>query len=451
MPLTIVVGAQWGDEGKGKITDLEASSGNYEYVVRYDGGNNAGHTVVNDLGEFKLHIVPSGILHPNIKNVIGPGTVVDALVLYGEELVGLQKAGITDYQLAISPKAHLVMPWHRLLDGIQEESRSSADKIGTTKRGMGPVRADKAARSGLRVGDLLRRDFYKLFIERYREKRQILESVYGCSQSVYLPILEQLYGLSEFTLLSVDDLFEYYMESAEEIKEFIRNTDDELRIALFSRGQGVLLEGAQGALLDLDHGTYPFVTSTSCGANGAFSGAGIAFNVVPSNEVRVIGVVKAYSTRVGTGPFPTFSKGNFDTLVREVGREFGSTTARPRMCAPIDIPLLRYASRLNGFSEIAITKLDVLSCLDKTIPIGFSYRCQRAPTCESCNHVECAFNGAEAVLGNLPVWNKGITEVRSREDLPDEAKLYVDFIERACDVSAKYISVGPERNQTIVV
>lgn len=448
--LTIIIGAQWGDEGKGKITDLEASSGDYDYVVRYDGGNNAGHTVINDKGEFKLHIVPSGILHPQIKNVIGPGTVVDTIVL-ADELINLHEAGIKDYQLAINPKAHLVMPWHRLLDEAQESEKSDNNKIGTTKRGMGPVRADKHAREGLRVGDLLRKDFYTLFFEKYNEKKKILELIYEYPESIFLSQLEQIYELPESTILNVSDLFEYYVSFTQNIKRFIRNTDDELQKALRMRNQGVLLEGAQGVLLDLDHGTYPYVTSATCGANGAFQGAGIAFNAIDSNEVRVIGIVKAYTTRIGAGAFPTYTEGEFDTLIRDVGKEYGVTTNRSRMCAPIDFPLLRYASRLNGFTEIAITKLDILSCLKEGIPMGRSYECQMTSIPYDCNHFECAFGGAQAKLSIFPAWGKDITDIRNVDDLPDEAKLYIQEIERACDAPVRYIGVGPDREQTIIV
>ena len=452
MPLTIIIGAQWGDEGKGKITDLEASSGEYGYVVRYDGGNNAGHTVVHNQQEFKLHIIPSGILHSDIKNIIGPGTVVDTQVLT-EELKALKEAGITDFQLTISPKAHLVLPWHRLLDGIQEETRLSAKKIGTTKRGMGPVRADKHSRSGLRVGDLLCDTFKNKFMFAYEEKKKIFELIYGYPGSVLLEAFENLYDLPDFTFLTVEDLFNYYMDSAENIKQFIQDTSNELHRILKAGNRGVLFEGAQGVLLDLDHGTYPFVTSATCGSNGAFQGAGVAFNAVSMEQVRVVGVVKAYSTRIGTGPFPTFRKNEFDGLIRKAGNEYGATTGRPRMCAPIDLPLLRYASRLNGFTEIAITKLDILSCLEGSILVGLQYSClsqnYRNFGYLICEHEQCALDGAKAVFGKVSAWGADITEIRHKENLPADALEYVKKIERACEVKATYISVGPERNQTI--
>lgn len=447
MSLTVIVGAQVGDEGKGKITDLEVSRGNYKYVVRYGGGNNAGHTIINDRGEFKLHILPSGILSPEIINIIGAGTVVDIFVL-NEELNDLHIAGINDYSLLISSKAHLVMPWHRAMDGIEEEIRSDEKRIGTTQRGMGPVRADKAARRGLRAGDLKDLSvFSKRFRDSYEYSKNIAINVYGYDEKVFLNKISFMYGFEE-NFFNVDGLLSKYLEISSGIVPFIQKTELMLRNSIL-QGSDVLFEGAQGVLLDIDHGTYPYVTSSPCSVADIFQGAGIPFNIVPTEEVRVVGIVKAYSTRIGAGPFPTFTEGDFDDLVREAGKEFGATTGRPRMCAPIDLPMLKYAADLHGFTEIVITKLDVLSCLKDSIPVGYGYNCLTAEGL-GCTHEECGLAGAKAKIDSIPAWGSDITEAKSREDLPKEAQDYIDLIESVLKVPVKYISVGPKRDQTII-
>lgn len=445
--LTIVLGAQWGDEGKGKIVDLELSRYNYQYCVRFGGGNNAGHTVVNDKGEFKLHSLPSGILIPGVTNIIGAGAVVDALVL-AKELEGLKRVGISYPNLYISAKAHLVLPWHRALDEIQEEKRDVGEAIGTTRRGMGPVRADKHARIGLRVGDLLNIQSFKDKFDDGFMHTLLMAQLYGYrSEQDFLNAIFETYGI-ETKRQDLKVLRNIYIENASQLRQCVRNTESILLDAA-RRGANILFEGAQGALLDIDHGTYPYVTSSACSAADAFQGSGIPFNAVSRDEVRVLGVVKAYTTRVGEGSFPTFTKGGFDELVRKIGKEKGTTTGRDRMCAPIDFTLLQYAANINGFTEIAVTKLDVLSVLQNSIPVGFSYKCLWQNHIE-CMHAECGLRGAKANLATMPAWGDDITAVRQKEQLPNEAELYVEFIETATRARAKYISVGPHREQTIV-
>jgi adenylosuccinate synthase len=445
--LAIVLGAQWGDEGKGKIVDLELSRYDYQYCVRFGGGNNAGHTVVNNAGEFKLHILPSGILTPGVTNIIGAGAVVDALVLT-EELRDLKIGGIDDPLLYISSKAHLVLPWHRALDGIQEEKRDFGQAIGTTMRGMGPVRADKHARIGLRVGDL---EDVKSFEDKFEDSfwhAFNAAKLYGYRTAQdFLNVIFKIYGIKT-RHQNFNALRNIYIKVASQLRQRMRNTE-EILLSAARRGANILLEGAQGALLDIDHGTYPYVTSSACSAADAFQGSGIPFNVASRDEIRVLGVVKAYTTRVGEGPFPTFVGGEFDELVRETGKEKGTTTGRDRMCAPIDFPLLRYAADINGFTEIAITKLDVLSVLKNSITVGLSYKCLYKNRIE-CMHAECGLRGAKANLATMPAWARDITAVRERDKLPKEAELYIKFIEIATRTGVKYISVGSHREQTIV-
>jgi len=445
--LAVVIGMQWGDEGKGKIVDFLANSGEYKYVVRYGGGNNAGHTIVFDGKEIKLHILPSGILNPQLHNIIGTGTVIDAFVLL-EELEGLRELGFVEWTLSIASNAHLVLPWHRVLDGFQEEDRDQSKKIGTTQRGMGPVRVDKSARRGLRAEDLLLNEVELTL--KLKESYKHAKKFTGQSDEYFLEKIVQLYNFDKVEITSMEDLFEIYYLDTRDVASLVNNTSLILRNAL-TEGENILFEGAQGALLDIDHGTYPFVTSSPCTVQDIFQGAGIPFNAVPAENIRIIGVVKAYSTRVGAGAFPTYIKGGFDEKIRTEGKEFGATTGRPRMCAPIDMPMLRYAAQLNGVGEIAITKVDVLSCLKTRIPVGFKYRCLILGNhCGACTHEECGLDGAKAVWAQLPAWGENIRDVRKREDLPPEAMLYVSKIEEACDAPASFISVGPDREETIL-
>ncbi|MDX1535266.1 MAG: adenylosuccinate synthase [Candidatus Spechtbacterales bacterium] len=427
MSVKAVIGAQWGDEGKGKITDLLAQDA--DFVIRFNGGNNAGHTVKNEHGEFKLHIMPSGVFNPDTVNIIGSGTFVDVHTLV-EEIASLRKAGIAVDNLFISKKAHLVMPWHIDIDEAQELKRSDKDKIGTTKRGIGPTSGDKYARHNLRVGDLLDKDlFAKKFEEYFYFADKRLKSLYGHIGLVHPPIV----------------LMREFWESAQEIVPLIRDTE-EITWKALDDDKNILLEGAQAVLLDVDYGSYPFVTSSACTVASAAQGSGIP----PSLITERIAVVKAYSTRIGPGAFPTFEKNSLiDIELRERGNEYGATTGRPRMCAWLDIPLLRYAARLNDFTALAITKLDVLSGINP-LWIGLTYECLQTSTHSRCTHTDCGINGATALTEEIRGWARDISEIRERIWLPWEAEAYVQLIEDQMQAPAKFISVGPERDQTII-
>lgn len=430
MPVKAVIGAQWGDEGKGGIVDLLAKDA--DMVIRFSGGNNAGHTVINEQGEFKLHIVPVGILNPNTTCIVGTGTVVHLKTLV-DELRELREREISTGNLLISRKAHLVMPWHIWQDEAEEAQRNPQDKIGTTKRGMGPVFADKAARRGLRAGDLLDFDsFVTKFHEIYNEKMHLLSGVYG-DFTLVRPYPHQILG--------------QYRAFLDSVRDFIVDTESVTWDAL-DRGENILLEGAQAVLLGIDHGTYPYVTSSNCGIAQAAEGSGIPPHMI--NEV--IGVVKAYTTRVGAGVFPTRVYGEMDERLREGGDkrgwEYGSTTGRKRRCGWLDLTLLKYAAQLSGFTSLAITKLDVLSNFDR-IPFGKGYQCEQDPS-EVCTHYYCGFDGAQAVYGRATGWKQDISSARNWEELPSLAQRYVRRIEEAMNAPATLISVGPERDQTII-
>lgn len=425
MGVRAVIGTQWGDEGKGGIVDYLAQDA--DMVIRFSGGNNAGHTVINEQGEFKLHIVPVGIFNPKTTCIIGTGTVVHLETLV-DELRELHERGISADNLFISRKAHLVMPWHIWQDEAEEAQRNHQDKIGTTKRGMGPVFADKAARLGLRAGDLLDFDaFEKKFHEIYNEKMRVLSGVYG-----------------DFTFVRPypGQILERYKTLLEDVRDFIVDTESLAWDAL-DKGQNILLEGAQAVLLGIDHGTYPYVTSSNCGIAQAAEGSGIPPNMI--NEV--IGVVKAYTTRVGAGAFPTKAQDKDDERLREQGKEYGATTGRPRMCGWVDLPLLEYAARLNGFTSIVITKLDVLSDFDR-IPFGKGYHCEKHG--DSCTNGLCGLEGQKARYGSAKGWKVNIENTRHWDELPDLAQRYVRRIEKAMRCPAQLISVGPERDQIII-
>lgn len=421
MPATVVVGAQWGDEGKGKTVDLLAPEVNY--VVRYQGGSNAGHTVVAAGRTLKLHLVPSGILYPHITPVIGNGVVVDPEVLL-EEIRSLESQGISCAKLKVSGNAHLTMPYHKALDAVVERYLGRS-KLGTTKRGIGPTYADKAARIGLRVQDLL--DF-KIFKEKLalvlKEKNQILTRVYG-----RLP-------------LDMGAILAEYEGYARALEPYIDDTSLLLHEALL-RGETVLLEGAQGSLLDLDHGTYPFVTSSNPVAGSAATGAGIG----PKHIKRVIGVAKAYVTRVGSGPFPTEERGPEGDLMVELGAEYGTTTGRRRRCGWFDAVIVRYAARLNTLDELFLMKLDVLSRFER-IKVAVAYEYE-GKTYEEFPPHQTIFHKCTPVYEELPGWNRPLEGVRRFEDLPAEARRYVRFIEEATGVPVSLVSVGPSREETV--
>ena len=431
MPSTVLVGAQWGDEGKGKITDLIASK--YDYVVRYQGGNNAGHTVIHGDKKLALHLMPSGVMYENAIPVIGNGVVVDPGVLV-KEMAMLQAEGISCKNLKISCDAHVIMPWHKDLDGADEKSLGE-HKIGTTKRGIGPCYQDKAARKGIRIQDLFDEKIFRLKVETALKQKN--------------PVLSKIYGLHTYT---VEEICEEYLPYARILKPYMAETAHMLNSAL-REGKSVLFEGAQGTLLDIDHGTYPFVTSSSCCAGGAATGSGVG----PTAIDRVLGIQKAYVTRVGAGPFPTElvypengGEGqdaiDGDLLCAE-GHEYGVTTGRKRRCGWFDAVIARYAAEVNGLTDIALTKLDVLSAFDE-LKICVAYECD-GKTYDYFPMQQSVLFHAKPVYKTMPGWKgEDITKAKSFEDLPANAQAYIEELERLSGVKATIISVGPDRDQT---
>lgn len=421
MPATVLVGAQWGDEGKGKATDLLAPE--VDYVVRYQGGNNAGHTVVAGDTKLALHLVPSGILRPEVTPVIGDGVVVDPAVLL-EEIDALATQGMSCERLLVSGNAHLIMPYHRVLDKVTERYLGRA-KLGTTRRGIGPAYADKAARIGLRAQDLLDMKIFAQKLEvALKEKNAVLTKVYN-----QLP-------------LDPKRIIAQYEGYAARLEPYIADTSLVVWRAL-REGRHVLFEGAQGTLLDVDHGTYPFVTSSSPIAGGACTGAGIG----PREIDRVIGVAKAYVTRVGSGPFPTEDLGPDGDRMGEVGLEFGTTTGRKRRCGWLDGVLLRYAARLNSLTDVFLTKLDVLSGFER-VRIATGYRYQGEIYQEFPPH-QTIFHKCEPAYEEMAGWTEDISGARTFSDLPEAARAYVRRIEEIAGVPVTLVSVGPARDQTV--
>ena len=423
MPATIIVGAQWGDEGKGKATDLLADT--TDLVVRYQGGNNAGHTVIVGDEVFKLHLIPSGILYPHVTPVIGDGVVVDPEVVI-EELDGLEERGLDPYgRVKVSGNAHLIMPYHRELDLLIERRLGKA-KLGTTKRGIGPAYADKASRVGLRFQDLFDE---KIF-------RQKLEAALVHKN-------EQLARIYNRLPMSADEIAEEYLGYAQRLRPLLCDATDLIHTSL-EAGRHIILEGAQGTLLDLDHGTYPFVTSSNPVAGGALTGAGLG----PRHVDRVIGITKAYITRVGAGPFPTELDGDIAERMTKHGGEFGTTTGRRRRVGWFDAVLARYANRVNGFTDLFLTKLDVLSEFDE-LRLCVAYRYEG----ETYHHLpphQSIIHHAEPVYETLPGWKVDITGVTTYGDLPEQARAYVERIEQLADAPVTWVSVGPAREQTLI-
>ena len=423
MPAIVLIGAQWGDEGKGKVTDL--LGGQVGYVVRYQGGNNAGHTVVTPDGQkFALHLMPSGVLTPGCVPVIGNGVVVDPKVLLGE-LDGLAERGVDTSRLLISADAHLIMPHHRALDRVVERYLGSA-RIGTTGRGIGPAYADKLSRVGIRAQDLLDPGILRQKLELVlREKNQILFKVYNRKAIDAAAVVEE------------------YLGYAKRLRPYIADTRLVLSRAL-DAGATVLLEGAQATLLDVDHGTYPFVTSSNPTSGGACVGTGIP----PTRITQVIGVIKAYTTRVGSGPFPTeLFDGNGGHLLK-VGAEYGTTTGRERRCGWFDAVVGRYAVRVNGISDLVVTKLDVLSGLDP-VPICVAYEVD-GERVDEMPMTQTAFHHATPIYEELPGWWEDITKARREEDLPENARAYVRRVEELCGARVSVVGVGPGREENVV-
>ncbi|KGP76385.1 adenylosuccinate synthetase [Desulfosporosinus sp. Tol-M] len=422
MAAVVLIGSQWGDEGKGKITDFLAEKANI--VVRYQGGNNAGHTVIANGEEFKLHLIPSGILYPDKTCVIGNGVVIDPKVLL-DELDHIEKRGIKTGKLLISSNAQVIMPYHWVLDGLEEEARGER-KIGTTKRGIGPAYQDKVSRIGIRIIDLLdKEEFAEKLRSNLVEKNNLFVKVYGQEA------------------LKFEEIYETYLGYAEQLRSMV--TDSSLAIDESIRSGGrVLFEGAQGTLLDVDHGTYPYVTSSNPIAGGACIGSGIG----PTRIDRVVGVAKAYTTRVGEGPFPTELLDESGEQMRANGHEFGTTTGRPRRCGWFDVVIARYAVRVSGISDFAIMKLDVLTGFD-TLKICVGYRVG-GEIIREFPQSQKIFRQAQPVYEEMSGWQEDLTLVRRFEELPGAAQNYILRIEELTGVPATLVSIGPGREQTIV-
>jgi adenylosuccinate synthase len=421
VPVTILVGTQWGDEGKGKATDLLA--GETDYVVRYQGGNNAGHTVLAGGQLLKLHLIPSGILYPHVIPVIADGVVIDPAVLLAE-MDELAKRNIDTSRLLVSGNAHLIMPYHLELEKVTERYLGK-QKLGTTKRGIGPAYADKASRIGLRVQDLLDPKIFRQKLEVVlKEKNLILTKIYN-----RLP-------------LDPDEIAGDYLAMGERLEPHVSETSGLLYQAL-REGKRVLLEGAQATLLDLDHGTYPFVTSSSPVAGGALASSGLG----PCEVDRVIGVAKAYVTRVGSGPFPTEDISAAGAHMGEKGQEFGTTTGRPRRCGWFDAVLARYAARLNGLTEVFLTKLDVLSGLP-TVKACTAYEFDGSRFEDFPPH-QSIFHKATPRYDEVEGWSEDISRARRFDDLPASARAYIRLIEEMGGVPIRHVSVGPDREQTL--
>jgi adenylosuccinate synthase len=422
MSVSILVGSQWGDEGKGKIVDILSEK--FEIVARYQGGANAGHTIRIGEEQFILHLIPSGILRENVACVIGNGVVIDPQALL-DEIKLLEESGINiKGRLFISHNAHLIMPYHKLLDSISEKGTT---KIGTTGRGIGPCYIDKYARKGIRIVDLLDKvELEKKIRENIAEKNNILSKLYDHEK------------------LNVEEIVDEYLKFDEAIDQYITDVPHYLHTEM-EKGKSVLLEGAQGTLLDIDHGTYPFVTSSSPVSGGACTGSGIP----PTKIDSVIGIVKAYTTRVGNGPFPTELIDEDGENLRKWGAEFGATTGRPRRCGWFDAFMLKYSAMINSIEEVAITKLDVLSELENIkVCVGYEINGKRLNSFPTDSK---KLDQVKPVYETLKGWQKDITDVTSYDDLPQLTKDYLKFMSDFCGFKIRFISVGPKRKQTIEI
>jgi len=420
---TVVLGAQWGDEGKGKVTDFFASSA--DLVVRFQGGNNAGHTIVVGEDKIALSLTPSGVLYPNCVPVIGSGCVVD-LGFLKKELEMLNEKNISTKNLALSANAHVIMPYHKILDELIEESLGDK-KIGTTKKGIGPCYADKIQRYGIRVQDLLDDSvFAEKLNSNLDEKNKLLTKIYNHEP------------------LSADEIIKEFSEYKEMVQQHISDTSLLVSNAI-KENKSILFEGAQGTLLDIDHGTYPFVTSSNTSAANAATGSGIG----PLNLNRVVGVTKAYISRVGSGPFITEQENEIGDYLIEKGAEFGVVTGRRRRCGWLDLISLKYSVRVNSLSELFITKLDVLSGLEE-IQLGVGYKYNDEILTDYPYDQKVAYE-AEPVYETMQGWDEDITSIDKFEDLPSNAQKYIKAIEDFIGVPITFISVGPERNQNIII
>lgn len=421
----VVIGTQWGDEGKGKITDFLALKA--DVVVRYQGGNNAGHTVEVDDKKYKLHLIPSGILNDNALCVIGDGVVIDPEALINE-IMYLENEGVsvTPDKLIISDRANLIMPYHKVIDALSEKSKGK-DDIGTTGKGIGPCYADKHERTGLRICDLLHSDTFKDKLEsNVRMKNKIISALYGGDE------------------LDSSEIYSKYIEYAETIEKFVRDTTVVLYEAL-KAGKQVLFEGAQGTLLDIDYGTYPFVTSSHPISGGVCVGAGVG----PTAITSVIGVCKAYTTRVGKGPFPTELNDASGDYIREKGFEYGTTTGRPRRCGWLDLVIVKYGARISGLTDLAITKLDTLSGMDKLM-VCTGYEIDGKVIDYFPASLEDLAR-CKPVYETMDGWDDSVQNAKSFDELHENAKKYLRRIEEFTETRISIVSVGPNREQTIVV
>lgn len=419
----IVLGAQWGDEGKGKIVDLLSEK--FDAVARYQGGHNAGHTVFIGSQKFVLKLIPSGILRPGVQAVIGNGVVIDPGALL-QEIAGLEAIGIdAKSQLKVSNRAHVIFPFHRTLEKISE-GRKDRIAIGTTSRGIGPCYEDKIARRGIRIADLVDQDFKSLYCSLAEDKQVIAEAFHLTDR------------------VDFDEILEEYRHFADQIRPLACDTSHLLNEMIRS-GKSVLFEGAQGTMLDIDFGTYPFVTSSSAAAGGACTGTGVP----PTKIDGIIGVSKAYITRVGAGPFPSEDLTEVGEKIRRAGNEFGSVTGRPRRCGWFDVPLLRYTAEVNGFDSLIITKLDVLDELDE-IPVCVAYEVDGA----KITHMPASTRRMDAIkpiFERLPGWKRSTRGATKIGNLPKEAQRYLEFLEEKTEVEIGSVSIGPERNETMLV
>jgi adenylosuccinate synthase len=419
----IVLGAQWGDEGKGKVVDL--FSDRFDIVARYQGGHNAGHTVYIGEQKYVLKLIPSGILRPGIQAVIGNGVVIDPGALL-DEMAMLEKLGINvTGNLFVSDRAHVIFPFHRLVEKMSE-ARENRIPIGTTARGIGPAYEDKIGRRGIRVADLLDRPGFPLLFDTLAEDKQMLAKTFNLNEPIDYPGIRA-----------------QYEQFADKLRPMVCDTAEFLNLAI-AAGKRVLFEGAQGTMLDIDHGTYPFVTSSSAAAGGACTGTGVP----PTKIDGIIGVSKAYITRVGSGPFPSESLDKYGEIIRAAGNEFGAVTGRPRRCGWFDVPLLRYTAVVNGFDSLIMTKLDVLDTLDE-IPVCVSYRVDGKET----QHMPATFREMgtlQAVYKSLPGWKTSTRGISSFDSLPEKARSYLQFLEDHTGVEVGCVSTGPERTETIV-
>ncbi|MEQ8155904.1 MAG: adenylosuccinate synthase [Clostridiaceae bacterium] len=425
MSAFVVLGAQWGDEGKGKMTDYLAEEA--DVVVRFQGGNNAGHTVVVEDKEYKLHLIPSGILYDDKLNVIGNGVVVDPVALF-EEIDYLEGLGVkvTPEKLVISDRAHLIMPYHKTLDKLKEKARGKND-IGTTGKGIGPCYTDKYERSGIRVTDLLHDEVFKeKLVENLNLKNPYITDVLGGERLAY----DEIYGV--------------YSKLADRIRPFVQDTSVTVYNEIKS-GKNVLFEGAQGMLLDIDYGTYPYVTSSNTTSCGVASGVGIGPNMIQ----KALGIAKAYTTRVGKGPFPTELDNEIGEWIREKGHEFGVTTGRSRRCGWLDLVILKTTARVCGLTSLVVTKVDTLAGLDKIkVCVGYKFKDKVIDYFPASleDLAEC-----EPIYEEFEGWDESIEQARSYEELPENAKVYLKRIEELTGIEIAIVSVGPKRDQTIRV